>query len=557
MCRLDILEGTQFVMNYASCETYLSKHLVMALFILIALTAAVYSGSLRNGFVWDDHDVVENYPLNSNINNLPKLFALTDNISYWPKKVPYYRPLARAIYVVDRQLFGLDAWCYHAENLVLHLANVLLLFLVARSLFLEILPSLFAASIFAIHPGISEPVFAVFARNSLLSLFFIMATLLTFRRGLETKQWRWFLSSAALFFLGLLSKESTIMVMPLIGWFMYAERKSLKFVVRGLVPLLAVLIIYWFLRNSALVSENIPGLPLNNLTSIFTTNMYIVPRYLLLVAWPAKLTNWHEIPANLHGLTPFLVSIWIVVAAGTVVVIRFGGTAMKFGLLWGVCLLIPVLGIWPVPGAPMAERHLYGPFAGFSIMAAALGLVMLRKRLVAGGIIICIMFALLAVRTTYRSNDWFNDISLFAAATKVNPDSVNAHYNLGDAYEKAGNMNAALYEYLMVIQLSPNDIDALEKIGTYYFRAGRYEEALPYFERAVALHSDTFGFLNNLGSTYDMLNRKEEAIHHYELALQAVPLDNLAEIARLRGRIEFLRGEKTKKSWRVNDVEHR
>ncbi len=529
----------------------------MALLILVIATTAVYSGSLRNGFVWDDHDVVEKYPLNSDLRNLPQLFVLTDSISGWPK-APFYRPLARATYVIDRQLFDLHAWCFHAENLLLHLANVLLLFLVARSLFREVLPALLAALLFAIHPGISEPVFAIFARNTLLSFFFMLATMLAFQRGIKTNRYRWFLLSASLFLFAALSKEMAVMVLPLIVGYCYTEKYPFKNLALSVLPLLTALVGYWLLRDNAMALENIPSLSIAGMSSRIIKNIYIIPRYLLLVTWPAKLTIWHQVPVNLRELAPLLVTVWFVLTTGIIAIIRYGGKTIKFGLFWAVCLLVPVLGFWAVPGAPMAERHLYGPFAGVSLIASGLGIVLIRKRFVTGSVIVCIIFALLMARTIVRSSDWYNDITLFQSATKVYPDSVNPHYNLGEVYEKGHNMTAALSEWLIVTKLSPNDIAALSKIGTFYFQAERYEEALPYFartvamqpeayiERTVTMQPDKFALLNNYGSTLDMLGRSEEAIQQYELALQAIPSDYLSEIARLSDRIKLLRGKQSK-----------
>jgi predicted TPR repeat methyltransferase len=530
-------------MNYLSCETLVNKHLFSVFLLLAVVTVATYAGSLRNGFVWDDHDVVETYPLNSSLSGLPELFSRTDSISGWPK-TPYYRPLARATFVVDRQMFGLRAWCHHAENLLLHLANVLLLFLVARSLFHEALPSLLAAMLFAVHPGISEPVFAVFARNSLLSLLFMLGVMLAFRCGTTDRRWFWTLLASGLFFLGMLSKESTIMVLPLLVLDMRSDQMVPRTALGRLVPFAVALAVYALLRHNALLSEHIPPLTTDGMAERLTSDLYIIPRYLMLVLWPAKLTAWYEIPGNLHPLTPYLVFVWLALAAVIAVVVRFGERAAKYGLLWGICLLVPVLGIWAVPGAPMAERHLYGAFAGFSITAASLGTILLRRHLLVGGACAVMLIVLLSARTIGRSSDWLDDVTLFRAAVEVNPASVNAHYNLGDAFERRHDPEAAMEEWLTVVRLSPEDIDALSKVGTYYFRAGRYEEALPYFAQAAAVHPDIYGLVNNLASTLDMLGRTVEALHRYEQALQIVPSDNKAEAARLQDRIKQLSGNR-------------
>lgn len=528
-------------MTYESCESHVGKRVVLALAILLLVTAAVYSGSLKNGFVWDDHDVIEQYPLNRSLSNLPLYLTTSDSNKGWAA-TPFYRPVARASYALDYQLFGLRPWGYHLENLLLHLVNVLLLFFMARLIINETLPALLAASFFAIHPAIAEPVLAAFARNTLLALFFAMASFLAFDRGIRSHGFMWIMCSAILFFLGLLSKETTIAVLPVIAWYCHSQRIPVTLILKRFLPLFFAVALYLFLRGYAL-DGMFPMSPSTTFFQRMAHNLYIIPRYLLLLIAPVNLTVLHEIPANLKSLAPILVAAWIVMAAGAAALVKYSGKDVKLGLIWGICALVPVLGLIEIPSSRLAERHLYMPFAGFALAVGAIVSNGLRKHAVAGLCVLTVLLALLMDRTIIRTHDWYNDISLFQRAVKVNPASETAHYNLGNAYLQANNQSAALNEWMQAIRINPNAQDALNQLGTQLLYAKRYQEAQQYLERAVAVNPSWFYAQSNLAVALDMQNKREEAVQQYERALSVVPAERQDSTPVIKNRIQQLRNK--------------
>src|SRR6266702_751961 len=244
---------------------------------LLLLTLAVYGSSLRNGFVWDDHHIIVDNPSTRDLSQLGHVLLAPDEFA------TYYRPLNRASYLVDYQLFGMDPHGFHAVNLVLHLANVLLLYALTRRLSGATWPAVVAAALLAIHPLQSEPVNFVTARNNLLVLLFALATLLLFidadRRGSRARAW---LSGFA-FLLGLLSKEQAAGVLPLLGaWLLVtppAEPARRRRRWRLLVPHGVAILAYLALRivsvGMTATSAVGPGL-----AGRLAQNWYIVPRYL-------------------------------------------------------------------------------------------------------------------------------------------------------------------------------------------------------------------------------------------------------------------------------------
>lgn len=84
--------------------------------------------------------------------------------------------------MLDCELFGLKPGWHHFTNLVLHVANTVLLFAVLRQLTGAVWASAMVAALFAIHPMHVESVAWVAERKDLLSTLFFLLTLSAYAR---------------------------------------------------------------------------------------------------------------------------------------------------------------------------------------------------------------------------------------------------------------------------------------------------------------------------------------------------------------------------------------
>src|SRR5262249_7768627 len=117
-----------------------SKSVYIAVAALLIVIALCYANALSNGFVFDDHGhVLEDKTLRS-LANVPKIFVAS------------YRPLRDVTYAIDFAMWGERAFGFHLTSVLMHLANTLLVFVLIRRVTGQILPSSFAAFIFAIQP---------------------------------------------------------------------------------------------------------------------------------------------------------------------------------------------------------------------------------------------------------------------------------------------------------------------------------------------------------------------------------------------------------------------
>jgi nitrogen fixation-related uncharacterized protein len=106
-------------------------------------------------------------------------------------------------------LAGMEAWVWHLTSMLLHTANVLLLYQWRRDPAIGEPLAFYTAAVFAFAEGHQEAVFWFSACNELLQFFFGMSSLWLLRRQRV-------LASLCCFALALLSKESAIVFIPLI-----------------------------------------------------------------------------------------------------------------------------------------------------------------------------------------------------------------------------------------------------------------------------------------------------------------------------------------------------
>ena len=145
-------------------------------FILAIATVAVYWPVTTFDFVnYDDPDYVTFNP--------HVLGGLTWRGVAWAFQSGYannWHPVTWLSHMLDVEMFGASAGAAHFVNLLLHTANVLLLFLVLRLLSGAIWRSAVVAALFALHPLHVESVAWVSERKDVLSAFFGLLALSSF-----------------------------------------------------------------------------------------------------------------------------------------------------------------------------------------------------------------------------------------------------------------------------------------------------------------------------------------------------------------------------------------
>jgi len=148
--------------------------------------------------------------------------------------------------------------------------------------------------------------------------------------------------------------------------------------------------------------------------------------------------------------------------------------------------------LFPV-GFVVAERVLYLPSMGFSLLVAVgfqnlrakLATEKGRRRLLWAALVLTV--AAHAAKTTRRSEDWRDEMSLFTSGLAVTRDNAKLYNNVGHSLESTGRHEAALSFFRRASRAQPDDVGALLNAGRALGRLGRTEEAERAFREAQAL----------------------------------------------------------------------
>lgn len=509
------------------------------LLIIFAVSILLYANTLENGFVHDDGDIVVNNRFIRNLHNLPYLagknyFSLSGEKSY--------RPVVTLTYFIDHAIFGLKPWGYHLTNLLLHAVNgtllfiFLILFLRESGQGIKVGQPLIISLIFVTHPILTEAVNAVSFREDLLTSIFFMATVILYiilrsktRSGIMPPV---YLLSCTTYLLALFSKEMAV-TLPLIllsyEWIANG-RKGMAVFNKYIIGYIGVTLFYIFLRFYYLHN------PLETWSSPWTlmerilTVPWLLLNYLKLTLFPLNLSVDYPISPikslfSVSFIVPFVIAASIL---GIVCRIWKKNKGISFGILFFIITLAPIYNIIPILH-PLAERYLYLPLMGFSIIAGSSIIpfqisTSLKTRVSIPYIVVLLtILGIYSLTVVKRNTVWMDGYSLWSDVIKKQPNSSDAHHGLGRIYQKTGNLREAIKEYNTALNLDPSNSFALNSIGWLYYKGGEYEEAIQAFKAAIRYYPYEPEFHLNLGLAYTKQFKYKEAIEEYKTALRLKP----------------------------------
>lgn len=519
---------------------------------IAVLAFLVYANSLSNGFVWDDINVIVNNPA---LKGPPLSLFSSIDVNRDFELLPYYRPFTILTFLVEERLHGLAPFLMHLHNVLLHAASAFLVFRLALTLINSTSGAILAGILFAVHPINTEVVDFLSARNTLLAEIFVLSAYLLHRRSIRGNNIPGALAGALFFLAGLFTKETAIMVLPFIAAQEIAVYRTspdarIRSIAR-LLPYALVLAVYLGMRWDTLSSLGIqmsiiPGLGAQQLQATYKIpdlgtrlldNIYIIPRYLLTVIWPAALTPRYAVPGHFGPLVLPLAAAWICIITGLGWLLTHGRSRTTvFGLLWIVAFWLPVSGIVMFPSSAMADRYLYMPATGLWLVVADQAARMLpsgnpaRRSVIAIAMIVLVVLSGVTVR---RNFDWNSDISLFGRFAEQYPNDAYSHAGLGNAYFLEHNrdrryLDLAEQEYLKALALTTIVPGVHAKMGYIRLYRGDSEGAVYYYTFALSVFPSDKEALLNRGIALEILGRKKEAREDFKRFL-ATPGYELAD----------------------------
>jgi tetratricopeptide (TPR) repeat protein len=497
--------------------------------LIAVVTLVSFFSCLDNDFVnWDDNFYVTENRLIKNLS-----WSNTMEI-FFSSALASYVPLVTLSFSIEYALWGLDPFGYHLTNLMLHIGNSLVVFVLVLRLSRYLLPALVAALLFGVHPLHVESVAWVSERKDMLSTLFFLGALLCYLKYRETSRARFYVLSLAAFVLSLLSKAMAI-TLPLI--LILSDYRSGRSWNRRLllekVPFLLISVLFAIVE----ILGQHSGKGLNPRVFALGENVQIalwgVVFYLRKSLAPVGLSAYYPYPAEISLLLPafFLPPMILLGLAVGVWVSRRYTREVVFGSLFCLMTLLPVLKFVPFGrDFVAADRYMYIPSIGvFYLVGIAVHWAANREtrweRAKAAALTALVSLTVLtfSVLTWKRCDVWQDSESFWLSVLADNPDLAVAHNNLGNFYRETGRLDAAIDRYRKALALDPAYAYAHNNLGLVYSRRGRLDAAIEEYKKALAFDSTYALAHNNLGNAYEKKGRLDEAFREYEKALALDP----------------------------------
>ena len=509
-------------------------------FALCAIVLLFYlPAMLAVDFIWDDFVI--------GTDTVRTLDGLRQ-IWFSPADIPaegHYWPLTYTSFWLEHKLWGPIPSGYHITNVLLHLANTLLLWHLLRRL--AVPGAWVAAAVFAVHPVHVESVAWIIERKDVLSGMFYLLAASAWVRFTERSRPRWYLSTLAAYVGGLLSK-SVVVTLPvaLLIWHWWKRGRMTWSDLMRLAPFVIV--------GGALTAAD---LMFNRSRGIGGFGYSLVERALI-----ASRAFWFYIgklfwPLDLAGIYPHwevrevdpLAWLGIGVAVILVVVLWLLrgkiGRGPLAGVLFFAVTLSPVLGFVDfnfMLFSFVADRYQYLASIGLTTVfvgTAAHGLVALRRggqlRGAAPIAVLVVLLVTILGTLTWRQASLYRDaVAFFSHVASHNPIAREAQLNYGSALLRWNRLDEALAAYHAAEQQRPEDCKPPYGIGLTLHHLGRFEEAEAAYHRALVLCPSYREALFDFAKLRLDQQRYEDALRLSNAAIDVYPRDASAWINRTR-----------------------
>ncbi len=484
----------------------------------------------------------------------------------------FWHPLTWLSLMLDVQLFGLNPSGFLFTNLLLHVANTLLLFLAFSRMTGTIWQSGFVAVLFAIHPLHVESVAWIAERKDVLSTFFMMLTLLSYDRYVKVPGLGRYITALMFFSFGLMAKPMLVtlpFVLLLLDYWplrrfqcsdssishsrIFSTFQPLNLSASPIFCLIREKIPLFVVAGGAcamtiIAHQSLVGTP--SIDPLFSEKLFnaLVSfiSYIRKMLWPVNLSVFYPFPSEIPP--------WKVAGAVLLLIVATTGAFMTtkrypyliIGWLWYLGMLVPVIGLVQVGPFGMADRFTYIPLIGlFIIISWGVPELIGESRYGKPGLSIAAIIILISLMMMTRAQvrHWTNSITLYKHAVKVTGKNWLAQYNLGNALSAEGRFSEAIEHYRMAVPIHYNPAKPHNNMGLALAALGRFDEAVFHYKAAIRIDPGLINAYSNLAASLNDQNRVDEAMLCFEKALRIDPdavgiLINLGTALLNQGRVD-------------------
>ena len=471
--------------------------------VLAGITFAVFSATLSADFVYDARMQILTGDFIHDWRNWPAV--LTGRV-LGMDVLDFNRPAMLASLMLDAAVWGRDPFGYHLTSVLMHVANVILVWLVIREVTggeggaEHVLAPLLAALVFAVHPVVTEAVCEpTFREDLLVALCTLAALVLAMRHdpatpGFDTRR---AIGCTALCLVAIASKEAGIVAPMLLAafWWLFRRGEPGRFwaVTIGGAKLVVVAFLaarFLLEPSPSSIFESKPEYPGGSLAQAMLLEPRILALYAQLILFPVNLCADYGLASVGHLQLPLALVLLATICVAGAIAARYD-RRLLFAFCMIVLPLVPVANLIPIYRAA-ADRYLYLPMAGVAIVVACLldapwliGRETLRQRIIAGCMAVV---AVLGMACIERQTVWTNSLTLWSDAFRKNPGSFTTATGLGEALREAGRLTEAEQFTREAIRLSNGERgDAWATLALILDVQGRTTDSAAALAKAIEL----------------------------------------------------------------------
>jgi tetratricopeptide (TPR) repeat protein len=462
------------------------------------------------------------------ITALPEILKTNYVHGYHNATSTMYRPFTSSMFAIEWSLSPNNPFIGHFINCLFFAFTAVVLFLLLGRMFKKQHPAIpfLVTLLFIVHPIHTEVVANIKSRDELMSFFCAAVSMLFLFKYLDERKMIQLGLVGLFYFSALMFKESAatlLVIFPLLLYF-FTDSKKKDYLVTGAV-VAAVLLLQVAIRTSVLADQTgMQTLFLKIHNSLVTaadanertaSTLMILGRYIVLLFFPYPLScdySYNEI-ALVRWNSPWAyLSLLVYAGLFFVIVKRFRKKeAWVFGIIYYLATMVLYSNILFPVGATLGERFLYIPSFGFCIVIVT-GLMKLfpgsagnNMKSIAAGLrqaalpsaVIFIVSVILVIKTIDRNDDWQNNMELFGADVKKNPNSAPLNYLYGneilqqrallqqDSLLKRKMMDTVITYFNKAITIYPEYGDAYSQRALAYFRTDRYDQSAEDYKRSI------------------------------------------------------------------------
>ncbi len=490
----------------------------LGLLAIAIVAGGVYLNGIPTPFIWDDDWLIQSNEGIRHLGNIPEFFAPR----YWQRfheeyfrSFPgrSYRPVAEISFALDYRIWGLNPVGFHVTNVLLHIANCVLAYVLAYRIFGHRRIAIFSTLLFAAHPLHTEAVVWVKVRSQLMAVTFVLTAVLMYARYAERPGARravaLYIGAVVCFGLAILSKATAIILPALLVLYVwcFVPRTQWRRHLLSLLPFAGAVLMFFALDPLMPFMPRSTPAPATYLGAV----IIVLGQYIRLFLAPVGLCldrYWHihagELLPPLLPTAPFVLAL----IAGAVLAARRSKTVL-FALGWFVVALAPAFRV-AFMGRAIAESRVYGPSIGLCMVfgfllhrLAEFRLTWLSARLRARlAWALCILVVLVCSGLTIARNaDWADAFGLWRDTVEKNPSSWHAQIRVARWYFHADppQYDKAVEHLEVVAELRPQDTEALLQLGGLYQQMGEYDKALKYYRKLLATDNSNVNVRVRLG----------------------------------------------------------